>query len=285
MKIGKKIEQEAGARSKNLSQNPKSAITMNDAQKNRRKPLSFLLPLACCLLVFLTGCVRYEVGVNFADQHHGEIVQYIKLGQQLTTLSQAETKEWLKSIEKRAAQLSGKAKRISPQEIAITIPFNNGKDLVEKFNQFFNPNQSEKLKQKSGKTLDLVQLNSQMSIRQSNLLLLERNRINLEVDLRALGVLSNQGNIIVSPGSLIDLEFVLHSPWGARSIETDRGPIPEIHQAGKQLVWHLQPGQINKVEVVFWTPSWLGLGTLGIIAFILLGFYLKYRRWPLVVGT
>jgi hypothetical protein len=257
---------------------------MNDAQKIRRKLLSFLLPLACCCLIFLTGCVRYEVGVNFADQHHGEIVQYIKLGQQLTTLSQAETQEWLESIERRAAQLSGYAKRLSPQEIAVTIPFNNGKDLADKFNQFFNPKPPKKPQPKPAKTLDLVQLNSQMSLRQSNLLLLERNRISLEVDLRALGVLSNQGNIIVSPGSLIDLEFVLNSPWGGRSIEADKVLAPEIRQGGRQLVWHLQPGQINKIEVAFWTPSWLGLGTLGIIAIILLGFYLKYKRLPLVVS-
>lgn len=248
------------------------------------KPLSLILPIVCCFLIFLSGCVRYEVGVDFADQHHGKIVQYIKLGQQLTTLSQSETQEWLESIERRAAKLSGSAKRLSPQEIAVTIPFNNGKDLVDKFNQFFNPTQQPKTQSKQTKTLDLVQLNSQMSLRQSNLLLLERNRINLEIDLRALGVLSEQGNIIVSPGSLIDLEFVLNSPWGARSIATSRGLAPEIRQGGRQLVWHLQPGQINQLEAAFWTPSWLGLGTLGIIVFILLGFYLKYKRWPLIVS-
>ena len=258
---------------------------MNDGQKIWRKPLSLLLPLFCSLLVLLSGCVRYEVGVNFADQQHGEIIQYIKLGQQLTTLSQSETQEWLVSIEKRAAQLSGYAKRISPQEIAVTIPFDNGKDLVDKFNKFFNPTADKQVKSKTKKegALDLVQLNSQMSIRQSNLLLLERNHITLDVDLRALGVLSNQGNIIVSPGSLIDLEFVLNSPWGARSIEVDKTLTPEIHQGGRQLLWHLQPGQVNRIEAAFWTPSWLGLGTVGIIALSSLGFFVKYKRLPLVV--
>lgn len=252
---------------------------MNDGQKIERKPLSWLLPLFCSLLVLLTGCVRYEVGVNFADQQHGEIVQYIKLGQQLTTLSQAETQEWLASIEKRAAQLSGHAKRISAQEIAVTIPFNNGKDLADKFNNFFNNTAEKQVKSQAKKkeALDLVQLNSRMSINQSNLLLLERNRISLEVDLRALGVLSNQGNIIVSPGSLIDLEFVLNSPWGARSLEDNKTLTPEINQGGRQLVWHLQPGQINQIEAAFWTPSWLGLGTLAIIALSGLGFFVKYR--------
>lgn len=259
---------------------------MNDGQKFWHKPFSLLLPLFCSLVVLLTGCVRYEVGVNFADQQHGTIVQYIKLGQQLTTLSQAETQEWLASIEKRAAQLSGYAKRISAQEIAVIIPFNNGQDLANKFNTFFAPTAEKQIKSKAKQeeALDLVQLNSQMSINQSNLLLLERNRIRLEVDLRALGVLSNQGNIIISPGSLIDLEFILNSPWGAQSLDGDKTLKPEIHQGGRQLVWHLQPGQINQIEVAFWVPSWLGCGTVGIIVLSSLGFFLKYKRLPLVAS-
>ena len=245
---------------------------------------SALLPIVLSLTVLLTGCVHYEVGINFEDQHHGKIVQYIKLGQQLTTLSQAETQEWLNSIEHRATQLNGKAERVSPQEIAVTIPFSNGQELVDKFNQFFNPNPPPKNTAKKTNDLDLVKLKSHMIINQNNLLILERNRLSVEVDLRALGVLSNQGNIIVSPGSLIDLEFALNAPWGAKSFEQE-GILQPLSQAESQsLVWRLQPGQMNKIEVVFWTPSFLGLGALAIFVITIIGFYLKYKRLPLVVS-
>ena len=249
-----------------------------------KKLYSSFLPIVLSLAVLLTGCVHYEVGINIEDQHHGSIVQYIKLGQQLTTLSQAETQEWLSSIEHRATQLKGKAERVSPQEIAVTIPFSNGQELTNKFNQFFNPNPPPKNTAKKTDSLDLVQLKSHMTIHQNNLIFLERNHLNLEVDLRALGVLSNQGNIIVSPGSLIDLEFALNAPWGAKSLDQDGILQPLPQPENQSLLWQLQPGQINKIEVVFWTPSFLGLGTLAIFVIIIIGFYLKYKRLPLMVS-
>ena len=91
-------------------------------------------PLLCCLLFLLTGCVHYDVGINFDNQHHGVIVQHIKLGEQLTTLSEKDAQKWLNSIAKRTQKLQGKVKSVSPQEIIVTVPFNNGQELVTKFN-------------------------------------------------------------------------------------------------------------------------------------------------------
>lgn len=246
---------------------------------NKIRRLSFL-PFVCLLVLLLTGCVRYDVGVNFDTQHHGQIIQHITLGQQLTSLSQTEAQKWLNSIEQRAKKLQGKARKISSQEIIVSIPFSNGQDLADKFNQFFNPNPENKNQRVNPENLDLVQLKSEMSIRQSNLLLLERNQLTLSVDLRALGVLSNQGNIIVSPGSLVDIELALNTPWGAQIIETENGLAPQINNEGKQLAWHLIPGQINTISAVFWVPSWLGVGTVVIIVLMIGGFYLKYGYFP-----
>ena len=249
-------------------------------KKTRKQQFFSLLPFAFCLLIFLTGCVRYEVGVNIESQNHGAIVQHIKLGEQLTSFSQSEAKKWLSSIESRAQQLQGKIKRVSPQEIEVTIPFSNGKELASKFNQFFNSNLQEASPSVKVEDVDLVKLNSEMSLNQSNLLLLERDRLSLSVDLRALGVLSNQGKIIVSPGSLVDLEFGLNAPWGASSIVGENFLSPEVRNGGHQLVWQLQPGQINYIEAVFWLPSPLGMGTIVIVLLILAGFWVKYKRFP-----
>jgi hypothetical protein len=246
-----------------------------------KKRLAFLLPFIFCLLTLLTGCVHYDVGVNFQDQHHGTIVQRIELSEQLTNFSQEESEKWLKSIETRTRGLQGRIKRISPQEIVVTIPFSNGQELVEKFNKFFNPSSQAIGNPQQGDAIDLVQLKSEISFEQSNLLLVERNKLHLDVDLRALGVISKQGNIIISPGSLVDLEFTLNTPWGANS----SGVAPEKRDGGHQLVWKLEPGQIDRIDAVFWVPSPLGLGTIGIIVLIVAGFYLKYKRLPLSVRS
>jgi hypothetical protein len=239
-----------------------------------------LLVFSCLLLTFLTGCVRYDVGVNFNHQQNGAIVQYIKIGEQFTSFNQSEAKKWLASIEDRTKELQGKIERTSPQEIAVTIPFGSGKELAQKFNRFFNPDLKKNSKSIPKDALDLVQLNSQISISQKNLLLFERDRLNLNVDLRALGVLSSQGKVIVNPGSLVDIKFQLNTPLGARSITNIDGLNPE--KVGNVLVWQLQPGQINQIEAVFWIPSYLGIGTVAIVVLMVSGFYLKYKRLPLI---
>ena len=231
--------------------------------------------------LLLSGCVQYDVGVNFEGQHRGAITQHIKLGEQLTSFSNEQATEWLRSIEQRARQLQGKTKRLSDEEIVVTIPFNNGQELASKFNQFFNPVEQKKSSSQTTQAVDLPQLESKLLLDQGNFLLVQRDRLSYDLDLRSLGVLSSKGNVIVSPSSLLDLKFSLETPWGARSIEKAENAIhPEVYDDGHQLVWKLQPGQLNHIEAVFWLPSPLGVGTLAIALFILGGFYLKYKSFP-----
>lgn len=235
-----------------------------------------VMPLVVSLLILLSGCVHYDVSVDFFQQHRGEITQHICLAKQLTNLSQTEANEWLDSLEKRAEDLRGKAKRISPQETILTIPFGNGEELVRKFNEFFHPPTSKLNPSLKENNSDLVNLKAKMSLKQSNWLFIEQNSLNLEVDLRALGVLSSQGNVILSPGSLVDLEFVLKAPWGLNNIVSNTS----FDKKNNQITWALKPGQINTIEASFWVPSYLGVGTVGIILLVLTGFYIKYRRLP-----
>ncbi|MFN9174145.1 MAG: DUF3153 domain-containing protein [Synechocystis sp.] len=164
----------------------------------------------------------------------------------------------------------------------MTIPFGNGQELVDKFNQFFNPEPPKNRRQPEPNQLELLNLKAELALEQHNWLLVDRNRLQLTVDLRALGVLSNQGNIILSPGSLIDLRFDLQTPFGINVIETDATALPETLATG---VWQLKPGQINTIETIFWVPSYLAIGTLAIVGLCLGGFFLKYRRWPGVLSS
>ena len=244
----------------------------------RKNPVAFLLPVILCLVVLLTGCVRYDVGVNFNTPQSGTIVQHIKIGEQLTSFSPSDAKKWLNSVEERSRKLKGNVKKLNPQEIIVTIPFHNGKELAEKFNQFFHTDLPDVSVIPKGE-IDLVKLDSRISLQQSNLFFVERNNLDLTIDLRALGVLSNQGKIIVSPDSLIDLEFQLNTPWIARSVSNEENLEPTANVANG-LVWQLQPGQINHIEAVFWLPSPLGMGAAAIILLMVTGFFLKYRRFP-----
>lgn len=255
---------------------------VKDGTGKKKKNFFFLLPLVFCLLTLVTGCVQYDVGVNFESQTRGEIVQHIKLGERLTSFSSETVAEWLKSVERRVRLLDGKTKRLSQTEVLVRIPFNNGAELQDKFNQFYNPiAQTAKSRVASPLETDLPKFESHLNVKQNNLLLVLRNRLSLELDLRSLSLLSSNGSLLLSPGGLLELDFSLNTPWGAKSIETVAGAlVPESYQQGKQLVWKLKPGEINYLEAIFWIPSPVGIGTLIIALFVAAGIALKYQILP-----
>lgn len=245
-------------------------------QKRTFKPRFFrLLPVILTILCFFTGCVNYDIGINFQTQHHGTIVQQIELKQQLIDLSPEVARDWLTTIEMRAKELGGKTQIISPRVVAISIPFNNGADLVTKFNRFFNPN-SQSISQLAAVTEPAIeQLYAEASIEQSNLLFLERNRLSLAIDLRAFNLISaTDDRLALDPNNLVNLKFSLSAPWGTKNIGTNG------IRSGNRLVWQLQPAQINRIEAVFWVPSILGIGTIAIVLLMLVGSAIATRVLP-----
>ena len=243
-----------------------------------RNPILFLFPLIFCLLTLLTGCVRYDVGINFQSPYNGTLVQHIKIGEQFANLGQSEATKWLKSIESRSRQLQGKVKHLNSEEIVVTVPFNSGQELESNFNQLFNSNVPNTSGVVVGEEAELIKLGSEVSLQQSNLLFVERNHLDLTIDLRALNLLAHQNKILIDPNSLLDLEFHLNTPWIAHNVSnTDN---LETISSDQGLVWQLQSGQLNHIEAVFWLPSPIGIGTAIIILVMILGFVIKYRRFP-----
>ncbi|MEH1817926.1 MAG: DUF3153 domain-containing protein [Nostoc sp.] len=242
-----------------------------------RNPILWLVLLTSLLL---TGCVKYDVGLNFDNSNSGELVQHIKLGERLTSFSGDSVYEWLNSIERRARQLEGKTQRVSQEEIIVTIPFSSGRELQEKFNEFFNAraNQpSESVQSESDS--ELPKIESNVLLEENNFLLLVRNRLIYDLDLRSLSLIASKGNVLANAGSILDLEFSLKTPWGAKNIQLTETAI-EPEKNGNQLVWKLQPGELNHIEAIFWLPSPLGIGGLLIILFVSGGLYLRYNFMP-----
>lgn len=238
--------------------------------------INFLYKRLFLILIplFLSGCVHYDVGINIAGLHRGEIIQHIELGEQLTSFSQADIEDWLGSLQKRAKQLGGNTKRLSPQAVELTIPFANTQQLETKFNQFFNP----KLGTASQPPSELVRLNSQLTTEQDNFLVVQRTHLQLNIDLRDLGTIKGKNSQIIGAASILDLEFHLTSPFGMEIIPP-QSPDQEtlVQQTNSETIWYLQPGKNNQIEVVFWLPEPLGWGTIAIVAIVYLGLSLKYR--------
>ncbi|MEA5553928.1 DUF3153 domain-containing protein [Anabaena cylindrica UHCC 0172] len=237
----------------------------------RIKPILWLL---ICASFILSGCVQYDLGINFNNANNGEIIQHIQLSEKLTSFSSDYISEWLNSLERRARKLEGSARRISPEEIILKIPFSNGRELQEKFSGFFNYRTSQKPETVSSDS-ELPNITSNLLVQNNNFLLLSRNRLIYDLDLRSLSVLTSKGNVLTGTGSIINLDFSLQTPWGVKNIQQTEDAT-QLEKNGNQMVWKLKPGELNHIEVVFWLPNMLGIGALIIILFVWGGFYLRY---------
>ncbi len=225
-------------------------------------------------VMMLSGCVNYEVGLNFSTPHRGTIVQHIKLGQRFTALSGQSAEQWLVTLERRIKALGGSANHLSSQEVIVTIPFYNGEDLVQRFNQFFKASPEAG----SLQPLELSSLNPHLGLRQTNALLAIRNHLSYDVDLRSLGVVAADGSQLLNTSSLLELQLGLSTPFGATILEPmTHVERVEMLQNGRSLVWVLKPGQENHLEAVFWLPNPLGIGIVVIALAVTGGAVLRYR--------
>lgn len=241
-------------------------------RKNTKK--RFFSSLIIFASLILSGCVEYDLGINFNNANNGELVQHITLSENLTSLSGDYVFEWLNTLERRARKLEGSTKRISPAEIIVKIPFSNGRELQEKFSGFFNYRTTQK-PNTINNNAELPSITSNLILQDNNFLLLSRNHLTYDVDLRSLSALTSKATGLTGTGSIINLDFSLQTPWGVKNIQPIENAI-QPEKKGNQMVWKLKPGELNHVEVVFWLPNMLGIGALIIILFIWGGYYLRY---------
>ncbi len=220
--------------------------------------------------LLLSGCVHSDLGVSFENAHNGELIQHIKLTDNFTAFSGNYIDEWLETIDRRARKLEGSTIRVNSAEIIVKIPFSDAKELQEKFQGFFNFSRLENSKLPD-KEAEFTDIKSNLALEQNNFLFVVRNRLIYDLDLRAIALVTGQDKV----GSILDLDFTLQTPWGAKNIASTSETTPP-EKNGNQLIWKLQPGELNHLEAIFWLPSPLGIGTLFIILFIWGGLYLRY---------
>ncbi|WP_310412876.1 DUF3153 domain-containing protein [Chamaesiphon sp. OTE_8_metabat_110] len=233
------------------------------------------------IAISLSGCVRYDTGIHFSSLSDGEIVAHIQLSEQLTSFSQNAVKTWLASIEQRTLAAQGHLERLSDREFKAIIPFNNPQELVTKINRYFSTDSPSS---------ETSLLKAVMKIDRQNFLVVIRNHLIYDLDLRSLAVTPpNRGDnltpkVAIGMNKLVDLDLTVQSPWGIKNIKADGNNIGMTVDS-QQMKWQLQPGRLNHIDAVFWLPNPLGVGAIAIVLIGITGYYMKYRQlpWQLVV--
>jgi Protein of unknown function (DUF3153) len=246
----------------------------------RRLTIGFL-----AIAMSLSGCVKYDTGIYFSSLSDGEIIEHIQLSAQLNSFSQTAVQTWLMSIEQRTLAAQGRLERLNDREFQVMIPFANPQELVTKINHYFNPNLAPNDRAS-------LQLKALMQIDQSNFLVVIRNHLTYDIDLRFMAAkplskptdVTNAG-LSIGTNDLVNLNFSIQSLWGIKNISSDGNSIGSQLEGNKQMSWQLKPGQINHINAVFWLPNPLGIGAILITAICAVGYYFKYRQLPWQIAS
>ncbi|MEM9770456.1 MAG: DUF3153 domain-containing protein [Cyanobacteria bacterium P01_D01_bin.73] len=220
------------------------------------------------LSVMLGGCVDVEAGIQFWDANHGAIVQTVRLDGSLAALTTGGEQVWFDGLVERSRQLGGKTIERSPGIVTVKIPFNNGQDLTEKFNDLLSASASY-----SPLAEGATPLATRFSLQQRNFGLAVRNHLEYDLDLRSL-----QGWSLDTDNDSIKLSILPRQGFnatfevaGPRRLSVVSGEGGEHH--GNQWQWPLRSGQANHISVDFWVPSYIGLGALFIAGLVSIGWW------------
>jgi Protein of unknown function (DUF3153) len=229
--------------------------------------------LFCVVAIALSGCVKYDTGINFHGFNDGEIVQHLQLGDRLNSFNPQAVTAWLDSIEARTLQAQGRLTRLSDREFEIVIPFASTQELVTKTNRFFNPTPPANNGTAS-------KFHAHLQIEQSNWLAIVKNHLIFDIDLRAISIPKTDTKVAIAANNFVDLKFRIQSPWGVQTTDLSTSPNLVKTTQGNQTTWQLQPGQIERIDAIFWVPNPLGIGAIVIMLISMFGYYLKYRQLP-----
>lgn len=215
-------------------------------------------------LLLLTGCLQYDLDLQFDSQTHGQLVQRIHWrGAEAATT--AEWSETLAMLRDRTTAVGGDAHLLADQTFEIVIPFNNGDELAAKFNQFFDPDLSSAPLTLFGQ----APVSAHLSLHQGNWLGVIANHVTIRFDLTAVPDLAATAVPLLQGRQLFTGQVSVTAPW-VRSLTGEFTP---------SQTWTLIPGEVNEVVADFWVLSPIGIGAAAIALLVLTGYGLKYW-WP-----
>ncbi|HEY9888087.1 MAG TPA: DUF3153 domain-containing protein [Candidatus Obscuribacterales bacterium] len=215
-------------------------------------------------LLLLTGCLQYDLTVQFDSQTHGQWVQQLQW-RRGAIAANPDLQRWVELLRDRAQQVGGHTQLRDDATLVITVPFNNGEGLATTFNDFFNP---------PGTTVPFTlpggdPLTAHLTLHQGNWLLALQNHLTLTLDLTAVPDLAATGLPLLQDSQLLSGQVTIAAPW----VRSPTGVFTP------RQTWVLRPGTLNEIEADFWVPSPIGIGAGAIALLTLSGYGLKYRPW------
>jgi hypothetical protein len=225
-------------------------------------------------LVLLTGCFQYDLDIQFDSQTHGQIVQHLHWATP-STLPPEQLQTWRERWVSQIQSVGGQVQWTNATTVTVTVPFNNGVDLEQRFNQLFDHPPGSGLGLPSGENVT-----ANLKLTQGNWIFAIHNHLRLSLDLSAIPTGKMLGAPVLQGVELLSGYVKLTTPWGLNRLGAGadgllaHSLLPEREQTHQ---WQLRPGIVNQVEADFWVPSPIGIGAAAIALFVALGYGLRDR--------
>lgn len=212
------------------------------------------------LVVLLTGCLQYDLDIQFDSQTHGRWVQQLHWdGGSLAAYSLQGP--WLQAVSVRTQAVGGQVRWVADDSLELIVPFTNAADLQARFNQFFTADDVvAPLRLPGG-----APVRANLSVSEQNYLLVLQTSIALDVDLTA-----------VSPDAL--LPFLEGTAFLKGQVHLTPPWFMDMFPRNRTLKgdWPLTAGTLNHIEASFWIPSSVGMGGLMILLLVGAGYGIRY---------
>jgi hypothetical protein len=248
----------------------------------RYQSLRWFVLLPCLLL--LCGCFQYDLTLQFDHQLQGRIEQVITLNDRAAAVANGTLAPWLEALEARTRQLGGRVSSPGYNQRALVVPFTTSQNLVQQFSRLFADEPPTAVSDEISKPIqavtstltipDLGQIPFHLAFSQQDWVLASRTHLIYDIDLQQLPTAPTRPDGAFS-NAWSTLNFRLQTPWGISQIAP--ASLSPALRWPNGAGWQLEPGRAYHIEVWFWVPSLVALGTVVIGLLVLLGYFLRYR--------
>lgn len=219
--------------------------------------------------LLLGGCFQSDLTLHFDHHNRGVMMQSIRLDQGIRLFANPTLEAWLTALKQQIGDLGGSFTQ-TPDQINLAVPFSTAADLEQEFSQTWAALAAIDPLALAG----LNPLPVSLRIQQSYWLLASRNHLICDFDLQSL---KDLGGLHQPERGQDWASFSLRvaTPWGSRVLGSS--PQPLATSQSREVHWQLQTGAVNHLDVVFWLPDVVGIGTLIIALVVVFGYFLRYR--------
>lgn len=219
------------------------------------------------LLLLLTGCVNYRLGLVLSWDGSGSIHQRLQIDPLLASLARLNIIDLQQQIRQRAERAGGTLDASeAPAALTVVIPFKEVAQIEPKLSQFL----AQPTTQVAVPGPGLKQTFRSFQLDEQNFLIVKSYRLKGVLDLTNLIRIPNSNGLLrVEAEGLINAELTITLPWAALSSNANR-------IEANTLIWMIAPDRPNPLDVTFLLPNIPGLLLVaGLGIFIWLGVRLR----------